>query len=268
MSSSLVDTSLNGGRSFRSDSINGPSLLNSLTTKRLNGLYPISANTTYVAEALYNSSGNSIYITGNVSSSNVINLGFTTGVTYIGAGNNSGSVGLYMDGIISEVIIFNSVLSTLNRQIVEGYLAWKWGLQNTLPVEHPYYAASPASAVSITTAPSQPSFDSLINGSLTGFTIKWTGGSGASSYTYKISQTTTPLVFVSVTPSIDLGVTNKLATFTGLTPGTSYQIIINANNTNGSTPSANITAITSPSKPISLTSSNIIDTSFTVNWLG
>ena len=268
VSSSLVDTSLNGGRSFRSDSSNGPSLLNSLTTKRLNGLYPISANTTYVAEALYNSSGNSIYITGNVSSSNVINLGFTTGVTYIGAGNNSGSVGLYMDGIISEVIIFNSVLSTLNRQIVEGYLAWKWGLQNTLPVEHPYYAASPASAVSITTAPSQPSFDSLINGSLTGFTIKWTGGSGASSYTYKISQTTTPLVFVSVTPSIDLGVTNKLATFTGLTPGTSYQIIINANNTNGSTPSANITAITSPSKPISLTSSNIIDTSFTVNWLG
>ena len=25
-----------------------------------------------------------------------------------------------------------------NRQIVEGYLAWKWGLQTSLPSDHPY----------------------------------------------------------------------------------------------------------------------------------
>lgn len=46
-------------------------------------------------------------------------------------------------GQIAEVLIFNSVLSTVNREIVEGYLAWKWGLQANLPVGHPYKIIDP-----------------------------------------------------------------------------------------------------------------------------
>jgi hypothetical protein len=38
-----------------------------------------------------------------------------------------------------EMIFYNSVLTTTQRQQVEGYLAWKWGLQATLPTTHPYY---------------------------------------------------------------------------------------------------------------------------------
>jgi len=39
---------------------------------------------------------------------------------------------------MSEVILFNRVLTTSESQQVEGYLAWKWGLQKSLPANHPY----------------------------------------------------------------------------------------------------------------------------------
>ena len=47
------------------------------------------------------------------------------------------------NGTISEVVYYNTVLTTSQRQQVEGYLAAKWGIQSSLPTTHPYYAASP-----------------------------------------------------------------------------------------------------------------------------
>ena len=47
-------------------------------------------------------------------------------------------------GDLAEVIIFNSALSTSDRQKVEGYLAWKWGIQSTLPTGHPYKSVAPS----------------------------------------------------------------------------------------------------------------------------
>jgi hypothetical protein len=44
-------------------------------------------------------------------------------------------------GAMCEVMIFNTVLSTTDRQKIEGYLAWKWGI--TLPSGHPYISAAP-----------------------------------------------------------------------------------------------------------------------------
>jgi hypothetical protein len=41
-------------------------------------------------------------------------------------------------GTVGELIIFNLVLSTTQRQQIEGYLAWKWGLTSSLPSSHPY----------------------------------------------------------------------------------------------------------------------------------
>jgi hypothetical protein len=41
-------------------------------------------------------------------------------------------------GDIYEVLVYTSVPTQLQRQQVEGYLAWKWGLQATLPANHPY----------------------------------------------------------------------------------------------------------------------------------
>ena len=41
-------------------------------------------------------------------------------------------------GYIAEVIILSSIASNNTRQILEGYLAWKWGLQDNLSQDHPY----------------------------------------------------------------------------------------------------------------------------------
>jgi hypothetical protein len=39
---------------------------------------------------------------------------------------------------IAEVLVFNRVLSNPERQSIEGYLAWKWGINDYLPDDHPY----------------------------------------------------------------------------------------------------------------------------------
>lgn len=61
----------------------------------------------------------------------------------IGSGRAVSSSGRYFDGKIAEVIIFSSVLSTNERQKVEGYLAHKWGLTANLPSDHPYKTGAP-----------------------------------------------------------------------------------------------------------------------------
>jgi len=43
-----------------------------------------------------------------------------------------------MNGTIQEIMIYNSVLTTTQRQLIEGYLATKWSLQSSLPAGHPY----------------------------------------------------------------------------------------------------------------------------------
>jgi len=44
---------------------------------------------------------------------------------------------------IAEFIVYNSALVTLDRQVIEGYVAWKWGLNSSLSVSHPYYGGPP-----------------------------------------------------------------------------------------------------------------------------
>jgi hypothetical protein len=41
-------------------------------------------------------------------------------------------------GDINEVLIYATELSTIDRQKIEGYMAWKWGTQALLPTTHPY----------------------------------------------------------------------------------------------------------------------------------
>jgi hypothetical protein len=49
---------------------------------------------------------------------------------YFGSGNGDDG---YLSGDYGEILIYSTVLTTLQRQQIEGYLAWKWGLQTNLP---------------------------------------------------------------------------------------------------------------------------------------
>jgi hypothetical protein len=46
-------------------------------------------------------------------------------------------------GKIAEVIGYSSALSISERQKIEGYLAWKWGIQSSLVTGHPYRSVKP-----------------------------------------------------------------------------------------------------------------------------
>jgi hypothetical protein len=75
-----------------------------------------------------------------------IHLISTTGIT--GSTDYQGicydrSANIGWCGDLAEVIIFTTALSTYQHKQMEGYLAWKWGLQAQLPATHPYYKSRP-----------------------------------------------------------------------------------------------------------------------------
>ena len=47
------------------------------------------------------------------------------------------------DGHICEMIFYNSILTERQRQQIEGYLAWKWNTQRSLPTNHRFYNFPP-----------------------------------------------------------------------------------------------------------------------------
>jgi hypothetical protein len=54
----------------------------------------------------------------------------------------SSAVGGAWGGMFHEFLLFNTALTTAQRQQVEGYLGWKWGLQSNLPDTHPFTLAN------------------------------------------------------------------------------------------------------------------------------
>lgn len=77
----------------------------------------------------------------NLSSSSFTNIsvGANTGTATNMQGDNQNT----WCGLVGEVRIFGTNLGTTDRQIEEGYLAWKWGLQGNLPAGHPYKNSPP-----------------------------------------------------------------------------------------------------------------------------
>jgi hypothetical protein len=60
-----------------------------------------------------------------------------------GLGFNKGAyVNESSDSQIAEIMVFSTSLTPTDYARVEGYLAWKWGLQANLPTSHPYYQSS------------------------------------------------------------------------------------------------------------------------------
>ena len=65
----------------------------------------------------------------------------------IGGTGPAGENGFYNQSLnnayIHELILFTTPITDTQRQQIEGYLAWKWGFQASLPSNHPYFRAKP-----------------------------------------------------------------------------------------------------------------------------
>jgi len=93
---------------------------------------------------------------------------------YITIGNEKNSTGTdCWEGAINEVIFYKKVLSDTERQQVEGYLAWKWGLRNGQTAVNDYCEPSPA-------LPTTHNFYKKPPFSVSPFTPKSIGGSKSS----------------------------------------------------------------------------------------
>ena len=104
-----------------------------------------------------NSTGNlGIFVNGT---SQTITLNQTGSFAFVsGSGNQTLGPGT-QEMSISELILFDSAITTAQRQQIEGYLAWKWGLPNSFPAGHPWRLRNlPVSHPSFTIPPTLRSF--------------------------------------------------------------------------------------------------------------
>ncbi len=101
----------------------------------------VTTNTTFLLAQQYSGTNATLYLNGTqggqVASSGSFNTSSYSIGRDVGNTDNGGSY-TYWPGSISEVILYNGSLTTAQRQQVEGYLAWKWGLQANLPAAHPF----------------------------------------------------------------------------------------------------------------------------------
>jgi hypothetical protein len=97
-----------------------------------------------------------------------------------------------LTGQIAEVIIIVRTEIEADRQIVEGYLAWKWGLQSSLPPDHPYKDGPLliGDSISITT---QPSSQSLVEGMTASFSVAVANPTGNVLYQWYNAVDDTPI---------------------------------------------------------------------------
>lgn len=90
---------------------------------------------------LFSTSIGDYYINGTLATkqNSIGNAGGSSNANVIGVDN--GNINRFQ-GDLAEYIVLPSV-DTDTRQKLEGYLAWKWGLEGELPADHPYKVNPP-----------------------------------------------------------------------------------------------------------------------------
>jgi hypothetical protein len=145
----------------------------------------VTTNTTFLMCLQYDGTNSINYLNGQSPSSVASTGSFGTTSYSIGrdVGNTDyGGSYAYWPGNVGEVIIFNASLSITQRQQIEGYLAWKWGLQSQLPFTHPYYKFRTSQ---LAVKPLTPStIATVILEDLSGYngTVTWTVSTNATNY--------------------------------------------------------------------------------------
>jgi len=102
-----------------------------------------TAGTTVFTTSQFTPSSNSVSLNGGTFSTGGA-PGFTAGrVTYLGV--DATNPVYYYIGYAMEILFYNSVLTTTQRQTIESYLAKKWsiGSASTISLTHPFYSVRP-----------------------------------------------------------------------------------------------------------------------------
>lgn len=100
----------------------------------------LTRNVTTLATYVNTANSGIVTLDGGRASGTSVSLTFSNALTTDIAGNFTN---------MCEILAYNRPLSTDDRQTVEGYLAWKWGLQGNLPLTHPYLLKNPGSVDTI-----------------------------------------------------------------------------------------------------------------------
>ena len=60
------------------------------------------------------------------------------------SGNSGIQTNYFLNGNVAEIIGYKDAhIDKATRETIEGYLAWKWGIQGKLPNTHTYYSSAP-----------------------------------------------------------------------------------------------------------------------------
>ena len=100
----------------------------------------------------------------------------------------------------------------------------------------------------------------------TGFTVQWTGSTGATAYSYTITDSSGGAVPTAT--MIDNGMASKSVSFGGLSVGIGYRVTVTSINPAGSVASATYIGYTGPSPPFAFSTSSPSQTGFTISWQG
>jgi hypothetical protein len=108
---------------------------------------PTLATTPIILSAVYNQTASPsfyLYSNGVLVGSNTsfgtapLNMDYGNVFLIAGRGDGAGSI---WDSVFGEVLVYNTIPTNLQRQQIEGYLAYKWGL--ILPASHLYFRTNP-----------------------------------------------------------------------------------------------------------------------------
>lgn len=104
-----------------------------------------NSSTWYIVSAVFNGTSSVTFsYNGTISTYAGSGTGTNSSGLTIGSYNSSSSyVSFNANFYLAEAIIFPTALPQSQFQQLEGYLAWKWGLQSSLINTHPYYSAPP-----------------------------------------------------------------------------------------------------------------------------
>jgi hypothetical protein len=137
----LLGPSATAGRQFRyNDSTGRFDTVKAGISETLNTSYPVTNGVPLLAEYICNTNSLTHFVNGSSIGSVANPTSYNaTLTTQIGASASSER----LTGTIHEIVVYNSTLTQTNREYVEGYLAWRWGLESQLPSSHPFKNSAP-----------------------------------------------------------------------------------------------------------------------------